>query len=156
MNDTRDNSATDHSAGEDNEQGSSLQNMIAIAVGAVLSIIGAWATLSYAKVLLTRPDGANGLTAGYLDVSYSSGGLILLILWLATAVLLLITGLSLIYSGLRKKAYDLVPGPTLYLLGLCIIGIGICLLLAAQLPMAIGAILFGLAICYWEWAYEIS
>jgi len=71
-------------------------------------------------------------------------------------VLLLITGLSLIYSGLKKKAYDLVPGPTLYLLGLCIIGIGFCLLLAAQFPLAIGAILFGIAICYWEWAYEIS
>ncbi len=138
------------------QEGSRLQNMLAMAVGALLTIIGGWATFSYARVLLTRPDGANGLDAGYLDVSYSGGGLVLLILWLATSVLLLITGLCLIYSGWTRKAYDLVPGPTLYLLGLCIVGIGICLLLVGQFATAIGAILFGIAVCYWEWAYEIS
>lgn len=150
------NETEDQMVAPEPEQGSSLQNTLAIVVGAFLSMIGAWATFAYARVLMTRPDGANELSAGYLDVTYTGGGLILLILWLATAVLLLVTGLSLIYSGLKRKAYDLVPGPTLYLLGLCIIGIGICLLLAGQFATAIAAILFGLAVCYWEWAYEIS
>ena len=143
-------------ANEADEEGSSLQNLLAIIIGALLSVVGAWATIAYSRVLLTRPDGANGLTAGYLDVTYSGGGLVLLILWLATAVLLCITGVSLILSGIKRRAYDLVPGPTLYLLGLCIVGVGICLLLAGMYPAGIGAILLGLAICYWEWAYEIS
>lgn len=151
MNDVRNDTAN-----ADAEQGSKLQNTLAVLVGALLSIVGGWATFAYARVLLTRPDGANGLDAGFLDVTYSGGGLVLLILWLATAVLLLITGLCLIYSGWTRKAYDLIPGPTLYLLGLCIVGIGICLLLVGQFPTAIAAILFGIAVCYWEWAYEIS
>lgn len=90
------------------------------------------------------------------DSPYSYVTLIYQGLWLLVAVCTAIAGLSLIISALRRKQFDLIPGPTLYFLGLALAVIGCFLLMGGIGWQAIAIIVTGLFLIYWEWAYHVS
>lgn len=90
------------------------------------------------------------------DSPYSYVTLIYQGLWLLVAICTLIAGLSLIISALRRKQFDLIPGPTLYFLGLGLAVIGGFLLMGGIGWQAIAIIIMGLFLIYWEWGYHVS
>jgi hypothetical protein len=76
--------------------------------------------------------------------------------WLLVALCTLIAGLSLIFSALRRKENDLIPGPTLYFLGLGLAVIGGFLIMSGLSWQAVALIGGGFFLIYWEWAYHVS
>lgn len=76
--------------------------------------------------------------------------------WLLVALCTLIAGLSLIVSALRRKEHDLIPGPTLYFLGLGLAVIGGFLIMGGLSWQAAALIGGGFFLIYWEWVYHVS
>lgn len=72
--------------------------------------------------------------------------------WLVIFASLFITGLSLVISGVKRKKHDIVPGPTLYILGLALVVNGFFLLIYSQTLYAVVAIAIGAILIYLEWA----
>ena len=87
---------------------------------------------------------------------YNYATMIYSALWLLAAICTAIAGISLIISALRRRQYDLIPGPTLYFLGLALAVIGGFLFIGGLNWQAITAMATGFFLIYWEWAYHVS
>lgn len=125
--------------------------MITLIFGVLILVIGAWGSFVYGShaihIARSLKDAAT---------PFSTPGIVLASLWLLAAVMLAIAGLSLVISALVRKRSNLIPGPTLYLLGLAVVGIGIYFLVFHQWVPGVIATIAGIVICYWEYAFDIS
>ncbi len=131
------------------EQQSSSRPVIT-ALGVVLAILGAAAVLRISTMLaflLPR------LADGELAFFWHQG--LFQVMWAIFAVSLLITGISLIISGVRGKRRDLVPGLTLYFLGASLVINGLLLLIYGY-PLYGGvAVAVGAVAVLVEWGTEV-
>ena len=94
---------------------SKTSRLIVAALGAVLSIAGIASIAALVHILsATSADG--GLTVSGLRIDYLLIGLIL--------GAFVIAGVSMIWSAARARRRDLVPGPTLYILSMALIMLG--------------------------------
>ncbi len=87
---------------------------------------------------------------------FNTANIVYVSLWLLTAVSTLIAGVSLIISAVKRKEYDLIPGPTLYFLGLSLAIIGGFLTIGGLYWQGLIAIVVGLLLIYWEWGFHVS
>jgi len=90
------------------------------------------------------------------DYSFMQNTLIFHLLWLFFFVSILVAGVRLIISALKKRTKDLVPGLSLYFAGATLISIGLFYLLFQQTGFAIIAILAGILCIYAEGSAEIT
>lgn len=126
------------------------RTLFIVLLGAALTVVGVWGTVVVFRLL----QFTNSLTE--MQSPFTSGSTLYYVLWLVAGLSLLIAGISLIVSGLRRKRHDLVPGPTLYFLGLSLCGIGFFLLTFGQIGYSVAAIIIGLLLIYWEWTLAIT
>lgn len=96
----------------------------------------------------------------YLELSqasspYNNINLLYAALWITAAVATCIAGLSLIISAITRKQADLIPGPTLYFLGLSLAVIGGFLFMGGLSWQAAVAASIGGLLIYWEWSYHV-
>ncbi len=87
---------------------------------------------------------------------YDYASLVYAALWIVATVSTSIAGISLIVSAIRRKQFDLIPGPTLYFLGLALAVIGGFLLTGGLSWQAVMAVSTGIFLIYWEWEYHVS
>ncbi len=125
---------------------SAVRNLIVILTGIVFSAIG----LTGAVLL--------GASLGYVV----SGGVVSAFrlgmfdfLWLVALISIFVAGVSLILSGVRGTARNLVPGPTLYFLGAALFLIGIYLLLGRDFVVGLFALVIGVAFVWIEYRTEL-
>jgi len=133
------------------EQCSKGKSVLVFIIGAIVLALGAWAimpTWNLFSIIKSEIDSSNS-PYNYATMLYAS-------LWLVAAFSTLVAGLSLIFSALRRRQYDLIPGPTLYFLGLSLAVIGGFLMMGGLGWQAITAVVIGLFLIYWEWAYHVS
>lgn len=125
--------------------------MITLIFGVLILAIGAWGSYIY---------GSNALhvaqSLGDAATPFTTPAIILSGLWLIAAIMLAIAGLSLVISALMRRPRNLIPGPTLYLLGLAVVGIGIYFLVFHQWIPGVIASVVGVVVCYWEYAFDVS
>jgi len=134
-----------------NNRTSSGRGLITLVIGALVLVAGLWATYVYsANAMHTLEVIRSNATTSFFPT------IVLPVLWLVAAAMVAVAGFSLLVSGLMRRRHNLIPGPTLYLLGLSIIGIGIHFLAHHQLIPGAVATVAGLVICYWEFAFDVS
>lgn len=90
-------------------------------------------------------------------INDSSTGIFIFCVLAIFFVSLLLTGLSLMYSGLTRKRYDVVPGLSLYVVGISLSVLGLYAIINSPFVLygAI-ALIVGLALVYVEWASETT
>ena len=127
------------------------KSLLVFIIGTLVIVFGVWALMPTWKIfnIVYSEFNSPGSPYNYATMIYSS-------LWLLAAVCTVIAGISLIISALSRKQYDLIPGPTLYFLGLALAVIGGFLIMNGLGWQAITAIFIGLFLIYWEWAYHVS
>lgn len=76
-------------------------------------------------------------------------------LWLVFLVSLSVLGLSLVISGFQKRQHDIVPGPTLYLMGASLLGIALMMTMYGQVLHAVVAAMAGVTLMVIEWYYDV-
>lgn len=121
------------------------------ALGAVLSLGGIWATWAALKLLSFVWSHLSTETYAFTQSTVVYQGL-----WLIVALCVLIAGISLVISAWKRKRHDLVPGPTLYILGIALGAIGIFLFVFNQILFAIGTFIVGILFIYSEWSFRIT
>lgn len=127
------------------------KSLLIFIIGGLVVAAGMWGTMPSWKIfnIVYSELNTSNSPYNYASMIYSS-------LWLLAAVCTVIAGISLIISALRRKQYDLIPGPTLYFLGLALAVIGGFLFIGGLGWQAITAIVTGFFLIYWEWAYHVS
>lgn len=128
-----------------------LGRVIMFALGAVLSLGGIWATWAALKLLSFVWSHLSTETYAFTQSTVVYQGL-----WLIVALCVLIAGISLVISAWKRKRHDLVPGPTLYILGIALGAIGIFLFVFNQILFAIGTFIVGILFIYSEWSFRIT
>ncbi len=135
----------------DLDRSSTGKSLLVFIIGALVIALGAWGIMPTWKmfnIIQSEIDTSNS-PYNYATMIYSA-------LWLVAAFCTLVAGVSLIISALRRRQYDLIPGPTLYFLGLSLAVIGGFLMMGGLGWQAITAVVVGLFLIYWEWAYHVS
>jgi len=128
-----------------------LRSAVTVLLGLAALIAGAWLSwVQISKSLYILDD------VGSATSPYTRDSIILSLLWVAATVFFAIAGLSALISGLFRRRRNLIPGPTLYLLGLAVIGIGIYMLLYGQHLHGVIAVGVGVVIAWWELAFDVS
>ncbi len=87
--------------------------------------------------------------------SFMSNSILFHLIWAVFFISLLVTGIKLLISALKKRNKDLVSGLTLYFLGASLVVIGLFYLVFQQYPYALIAIIAGALCIYFEGATEI-
>lgn len=134
-----------------NNRASTGRAMITLIIGVLILAIGAWGSYLYGLNVLHVAQ-----SLGDAATPFTTPAIVLSSLWLVAAIMLAIAGLSLVISALIRRPRNLIPGPTLYLLGLAVVGIGIYFLVFEQWVPGIVAAVVGIVICYWEYAFDVS
>lgn len=125
--------------------------LIIFIIGAIILAAGAFTTkVAWHVLSIVYGDYNKG------ESPYNFASLIYQALWLLVTLCILIVGVSLIRSALQRKEHDLIPGPTLYFLGLGLTVIGGYLILSGLTLEALASIVIGCLLIYWEWAYHVS
>ncbi len=133
------------------DRSSTGKSLLVFIIGTLVIALGAWGIMPTWKmfnIIQSEIDTSNS-PYNYATMIYS-------VLWLVAAFCTLVAGVSLILSALRRRQYDLIPGPTLYFLGLSLAVIGGFLMMGGLGWQAITAVVVGLFLIYWEWAYHVS
>lgn len=127
-------------------QAGKLLSTIAIIVGAVFAAVAAAGLIGvgsqFLLVITQLLDGSLGFSHNFAIFNA---------LWIVFFISLLIAGISLIISGVRKRTHDLVPGISLYLAGASLLVIGFYLLAYDEMKYAVIAMLVGLVLVIAEW-----
>ncbi len=95
-------------------------------------------------------------TLGENGFSFISNTILFHVLWLIFFVSLLITGIKLFISAMKKRTKDLVSGITLYFLGASLVVIGLFYLVFQEYTYALIAIVAGALCIYIEGTTEIA
>ncbi len=127
------------------------KSLLVFVIGAIVIALGVWGIMPSWKLfnIVQSELGAPNTPYNYATMIYSA-------MWVVAAFCTLVAGVSLIFSALRRREYDLIPGPTLYFLGLSLAVIGGFLMMGGLGWQAITAVVVGLFLIYWEWAYHVS
>ncbi|MFK8067563.1 MAG: hypothetical protein AB8D52_04890 [Gammaproteobacteria bacterium] len=133
------------------EKSSKLRSTVILIIGALILAIGIFWLKPTWQVFQTVLSEFNTLNSPYTYASLIYQGL-----WLLVAVCTVIAGLSLMMSAIRRKQFDLIPGPTLYFLGLALSVIAGFILMSGLSWQAMAILIIGLFLIYWEWAYHVS
>ncbi len=133
------------------DKSSKVRSTVIFIIGAIILVIGIFGLQPSWQILNTVFSEFNTTSSPYTYASLIYQGL-----WLLVTVCTVITGLSLIVSALRRKQFDLIPGPTLYFLGLGLSVIAGFLLMSGLSWQAVAMLMTGLFLIYWEWAYHVS
>ncbi len=88
--------------------------------------------------------------------SFISNTILFHTLWLIFFISLLITGIKLFISAMKKRTNDLVSGSTLYFLGASLVVIGLFYLVFQEYTYALIAIIAGALCIYIEGTTEIA
>lgn len=88
--------------------------------------------------------------------SFISNTILFHLIWLIFFLSLLVTGIKLFNSALKKRNKDLVSGITLYFLGASLVVIGLFYLVFQEYPYALMAIIAGILCIYVEGTTEIA
>ncbi len=124
---------------------SSQRSLATLLLGALVTVGGLVGTVFLLRILwFVLPK----LSAGEYGFTLSTA--LYGAAWLALFIGLCVTGVSLVMSGLRRKRHDLVPGITLYIVGLSAIVIGFFLLVRSDYIPAVVAIVVGAIFVYLE------
>lgn len=133
------------------EQSSKGRSLIVALFGVFILIVGLFASHVLWKI------------TQYIVIEYLSGqspySTITLVyqgLWCLAAISVVIIGISLIVSGYRRKQTDLIPGPTLYVLGLALAGVGGIALMNGFILEAVSLFFIGIVLMVWEWGSHVS
>ena len=78
------------------------------------------------------------------------------LLWLVFFVGVLVVGIRLIISAIKKRTTDLVPGHSLYFVGASLVVIGLFYVVFEEMAYAAIAIIAGILCIYFEGAAEIT
>lgn len=89
-------------------------------------------------------------------VSFMSNAILFHLLWGIFFISLLVTGIKLLISALKKRTKDLVPGVTLYFLGASLVVIGLFYLVFEQYTYSVISIVAGALCLYLEGVSEIA
>lgn len=90
------------------------------------------------------------------DYSFMQNSLIFHLVWLFFFISILVAGVRLVVSALKKQTKNLVPGLSLYFAGATLVIIGLFYLLFQQTTYAVIAILTGSLCIYAEGSTEIT
>lgn len=76
-------------------------------------------------------------------------------LWLLFSLSIAVLGLSLMVSGMAGRRHDIVPGPTLYVMGAAMMAIALMMAMYGQVLHAVLAAIAGLTLMVIEWYYDV-
>lgn len=99
-----------------------------------------------------------GLYSSVVDNGYSflKSSMVFHALWLIFFLSLLVAGIKLVISAVSKRTTDLVPGLSLYFVGVSLVIIGLFYIVFQQATYAVIAIIVGIVCIYFEGAAEIT
>lgn len=121
-----------------------------ILLGVVAAILGAAGTLGISKMLAWLVP---KLISG--EYPFLSHLALFQFMWAVFFVSLLIAGIKLVISGIRRKRHDIVPGLTLYFLGVALIVNGLLMFIYGHTLYAGVTVLIGALVSYIEWSTEV-
>ncbi len=118
-------------------------------LGVLLGLPGMIGTLALVTVLVSR-----------ISLDQQGGGLFVKQfmyegLWLLFFASLFVLGASLVVSSARQVTRNVVPGPTLYVMGSSLMVIGLMMLMYDNFWQAMAAMGVGLLLMIAEWYYDI-
>ncbi|MEM7401201.1 MAG: hypothetical protein AAF304_04545 [Pseudomonadota bacterium] len=88
--------------------------------------------------------------------SFMSNSFLFHLIWAVFFISLLVTGIKLLISAIKKRNKDLVSGLTLYFLGASLVVIGLFYLIFQQYTYALITIIVGALCIYLEGATELA
>lgn len=127
-----------------NQQG----GILMVLLGLVIAAAGIGLSFIIGVLLFDQMQSANQIAVSNNQLLYEG-------LWLLFTVSLTVLGLSLMVSGFRQKAHDVVPGPTLYVMGVALMAIALMMAMYGQVLHAVVAALVGLTLMVIEWYYDV-
>lgn len=117
-------------------------------VGAAFTLAGGWSVGTSLEALVAMVNALDRSIYGWREVLF-------LTVWLIFAFSLVIAALSLLRSAWRGRRRNIVPGPTLYVVGACLVIIALFMLEAGALvPSALTAG-FGLILMIVEYRMDL-
>lgn len=139
-------------------QDSSSQHKATLLFTSLTFIIGIACTIAAAIGIFWLSKIIPGLyyTLAENGISFMSNTAIFHILWAVFFLSLLTTGIKLLISALNKRRQDLVPGMSLYFLGVSLVIIGLFYLVFGQFLYALISVVFGAFCIYIEGTTEIA
>lgn len=75
-------------------------------------------------------------------------------LWFVFFLSLAVLGISLLFSGFNRRRHNVVPGPTLYLMGASLLAIALMMIMYGQTLHAVVAAVVGVILMVVEWYYD--
>ncbi len=118
----------------------------ASAIGGVVALVcGVLGVVQVSRILANDFAAIEGGVQAYLTTFVVYHGM-----WWLFFVSLTIVGLSLLQASVVGRRTNLVPGPTLYVLGATLIINGLFLAMFSEVLWAISAIVVGLVLMYFE------
>lgn len=108
--------------------------LLLVGAGALIAILGVLGVISTVRFFLHGPD-------DLLGSSITSRDMIFMGLLGVVALCFIATGLSLLLAAIRRKSHNVVPGPTIYVLGVSLVATAMLFFsVAAYLPGALLAV----------------
>jgi hypothetical protein len=134
----------------ENFDASATRSRFIIVLGAIAAVLGAAGILAISPMLVYFIP---KLTSG--EYRYLFNLVLFQFMWAVFFISLLIAGIKLIISGVKRKRHDIIPGLTLYFLGAALIVNGLLMLAYGHTLYAGITVLIGVAVAYIEWSTEV-
>jgi hypothetical protein len=134
----------------ENFDASATRSRFIIVLGAIAAILGAAGILAISPMLAYLIP---KLTSG--EYHYLFNLVLFQLMWAVFFISLLVAGIKLIISGVKRKRHDIIPGLTLYFLGAALIVNGLLMLTYGHTLYAGITVLIGAAVAYIEWSTEV-
>ena len=134
----------------ENFDASATRSRLIIVLGAIAAVLGAAGILAISPMLVYLIP---KLTSG--EYRYLFNLVLFQFMWAVFFISLLIAGIKLIISGVKRKRHDIIPGLTLYFLGAALIVNGLLMLTYGHTLYAGITVLIGVAVAYIEWSTEV-
>ncbi len=131
----------------DANRSSNEKRPILMALGAIVMMAGVAGSYILTKVLLHLFNDQSG--AFTTLVWYQ-------IIWLIFFLGVIVAGISIFLAAIRGRQHNLIPGPTLYIMGLALLVNGFFLMVYGNWPMAILGILAGAVFILLEYKTDIA
>jgi hypothetical protein len=134
----------------ENFDASATRSRFIIVLGAIAAILGTAGILAISPMLAYLIP---KLTSG--EYRYLFNLVLFQFMWAVFFISLLVAGIKLIISGVKRKRHDIIPGLTLYFLGAALIVNGLLMLTYGHTLYASITVLIGVAVAYIEWSTEV-
>lgn len=117
-------------------------------VGAGFLVAGGWSVASALQAVARMLGDLDASIYGWREVLF-------LIVWAVFSFSLVVAALALLRGAWRARRRDLVPGPTLYVAGACLVTIGLFMLEAGALVPSALTVLLGATLIAAEYRSDI-